>query len=375
MTTPGVLPGGFGIALLPRISPGRFIGLKSCRLREIWASNRVPALLPTNARARLGTIIHETLAAAGRGEFSSETAVENYWTTAVNNTEQEMLGSWLERSLVPLRKSVRNYEVVVLRAINKAREIALSRSPRTAPAPIGPAAGFGFELWVRTPDKKVCGYIDHVFSDETAIVIRDYKSGYLFESKDEQVVKEAFVVQLRLYAALYSFTFGQWPTRLELTPMQGPGAVVPFDPEQCIGLVSEAKSLLDDANAIVLRVNEKGLSPATLASPSPETCIHCAYRPNCSAYLHVQKNADSDWPLDVWGILKNVQRLMNGQLAVILETSNGTEAIRGISSQERHPALASVATGDRLAIFNLQKSFPVGGLQEGLYTTIYRWPG
>src|SRR5438132_11173630 len=110
VTDPGILPDHFNVAPIPRISPSRFLGLKSCRLREIWASNRVPALLPTNARARLGTIIHETLAAAGRGEFSSETAVENYWTTAANNTEQEMLGSWLERSLVPLRKSVRNYE-------------------------------------------------------------------------------------------------------------------------------------------------------------------------------------------------------------------------------------------------------------------------
>jgi hypothetical protein len=372
MTAPGVLPDSFGVALIPRISPSRFVGLKSCRLREIWASNRMPALLPTNARGRLGTIVHEMLAAAGRGELSSEAEVENYWSTVLNSTEHKMLGSWLERSLVPLRKSVRNYDVDALRAMNKAREIALSELPRAAA--IRSATGYGFELWVRTPDEKVGGYIDHVYKDEAGIVIRDYKSGYVFESNSERVVKEGFALQLRLYAALYNFTFAQWPTRLELTPTQGPSIVVPFDPAQCISLVGEAKNLLDDINALVFHINEKHRSPAALASPSPETCYHCAYRPNCSAYIHVDKNTDAAWPLDVCGIVKNLKPLMNGQLLVILETNNGTEAIRGISPEGRHPALAGVTTGERLAIFNLQKSFPDGGLKEGLYTTIYRGP-
>ena len=374
MTDPGMLPEGYGVAPIPRISPSRFLGLKSCRLREIWASNGIPALLPMNVRSHIGTIIHEMLAAAGRGELSSETELENYWARVVNSTEQEMLGSWLERSLVPLSKSVRNYAVDELRAINKAREIALCGWPR-ATAAVGGTTGCGFELWVHTPDKKVCGYIDHAYNDDDdGIVIRDYKSGYLFESADEHVVKEAFAIQLRLYAALYSFTFGQWPTRLELTPTQGPSVVVPFDPAQCINLVNEAKNLLDEIKAIVLRINEKHLSAASLASPSPETCRHCSYRPNCNAYIRVEKNAGAGWPLDVWGVVKNVKPLMNGQLAMILKTIKSTEAIRGISPEGRHPALATVTTGERLAFFNLQKSFPAGGLQEGLYTTIYRCP-
>jgi len=151
MTDPGMLPAAFGVAPIPGISPSRFVGLKSCRLREIWASNRSPVLLPMNARAHIGIIIHEMLASAGRGELSSETEVESYWAKVVNSTEQEMLESWLERSLVPLSKSVRNYAVDALRAINKAREIVLCGRPRVTPA-FGGATGHGFELWVHTPD-------------------------------------------------------------------------------------------------------------------------------------------------------------------------------------------------------------------------------
>ena len=375
MTAPGVLPNSFAIAPISRISPSRFIGLKSCWLREIWASHRLPALLPTNARAHVGTIVHEMLAAAGRGELSSEAEVESYWVTLVSSTEQEMLSNWLEHSLVPLRKSVRNYSVDAFRAINKAREIALCREGR-AVADVGSATGCGFELWVHTPDEKVCGYVDHAYYDGAGIVIRDYKSGYVFESTDAGgSVKEAFAIQLRLYAALYSFTFAQWPNKLELMPTQGPSVVVPFDPAECMNLVKEAKSLLYEINATVLRTDEKHVSPAKLASPSAETCCHCAYRPSCSAYLHIEKQIDAGWPVDVWGIIKKIQPLMNGQLAVILETLHGMEVIRGISPGGRHPALANASPGQRLAIFNLQKSFPGGGLQEGLYTTIYQCSG
>lgn len=371
MTAPGVLPSSFGAAPVQRISPSRFLGLQSCRLREIWASNRMPALLPMNARAHLGTIVHEILAAAGRGELLSEAEVENYWAILVNNTEQEMLGSWLERSLVPLRKSVRNYDVDAFRAIGKAMEIATAQRSRPA-AVVEHAKGLGFELWVHTPDQKVGGFIDHAYKDDVGIVIRDYKSGYIFESDAEHAVKEAFALQLRFYAALYSFTFARWPARLELTPTQGPSAIVPFDRAQCVNLTHLAENLLDEINAIVFRTIEKHLSPMTLASPSAETCYDCAYRPNCTAYNQVERKADARWPLDVFGTVKVVKPLMNGQLVVILETSNGTEAIRGISPTGRHPALMSINTGDGLAIFNLQKSFPDGGLQEGLYTTIYR---
>lgn len=372
MTAPGVLPNSFTVAPISRISPSRFIGLKSCWLREIWASNLVPVLLPTNARAHVGTIVHEMLAAAGRGELSSEPEVKSYWVSLVSRAEQEMLSHWLERSLVPLSKSVRNYSVDALRAIKKAREIALWRKDRAA-ADAGVGTGCGFELWVHTSDKKVCGFIDHAYHDGADIVIRDYKSGYVFEPTDAGGnVKESFAVQLRLYAALYSFTFARWPSKLELMPTEGPSVVVPFDPAECINLVNEAKSLLDEINATVLRINEKHVSSATLASPTAETCSHCAYRPNCSAYVHVQKEPDAGWPLDVRGVVKNIQPLMNGQLAVILQTSHGMEVIRSISPGGRHPALANVSPGQALAIFNLQKSFPGGGLQEGLYTTIYR---
>jgi hypothetical protein len=373
MITPGVLPNSFAIAPISRISPSKFVGLKSCWLRELWASNRVPPLLPVNARAHVGTIVHEMLAAAGRGELSSEAEVESYWVTLVNKTEREMLSHWLEHSLVPLSKSVRSYSVDALRAINKAREIALWRKGH-AVGDVAVGAGYGFELWVHSPDEKVGGYIDHAYHDGAGIVIRDYKSGYVLEPTDGGgEVKETFAVQLRLYAALYSVTFGKWPNKLELSPTQGPSVVVPFDPAECVNLVHEAKSLLDEINATVVRSNEKHVSPATLASPSAETCSHCVYRPSCTAYVNIEKQSDAGWPADVRGIIKNIQPLMNGHLALILETPNGIEVIRGISSGERHPALASVSPGQPVAVFNLQKSFPGVALQEGLYTTIYRY--
>jgi hypothetical protein len=285
-----------------------------------------------------------------------------------------MLSSWLERPLVPLSKSVRSYAVDALRAVKKAQEILSSGRERFGLEARG-RAGIGFELWVHTVDGKVGGFIDHAYFDRNGIVIRDYKSGYVFEASDEQLlVKVNFVVQLRMYAALYHSTFAQWPTRLELTPTQGSSVAIPYEPNQCTELVNAAGDILRKTNADVLRILGTGTGLEELASPSPETCRQCAYRPNCSAYMNVTKESGAGWPLDLWGCLKGITALLNGRFAVSLETSSGTEVIRGISADGRHPALVDVSNGNRLAIFNLQKGFPGGGLTEGLYTTIYRSP-
>ena len=376
MAFAGELPDSVTINVIPRISPSRFVGLKSCRLREVWASNRVPAFLPMNARARLGTIVHAVLAAAGRGEISTKAEIERNWAALVDKTEDEMRASWLDRSLVPLSKSVRTYEVDVLRTVSRASEIAETRRER-GPSQTRRAKGIGFELWVHTDDQKVSGYIDHAYVDEDGLVVRDYKSGYIVESGEDgtPILKEDYVIQLQLYAALYSVTFADWPSRLELAPLYGDSMVVPFEADACTRLLKDAKALLDETNANVVALREKGVLPAMLASPSAETCRHCAYRPACPAYAQLDTSPDAGWPADISGVVEKVQPLMNGQVAVVLKTSKTVEVIRGLSRNERHPALTSAVPGDTLAVFNLQKSFPGTGWQEGPYTAMYRRSG
>lgn len=371
MSLPGVLTRPCNPSPLERISPSRYLGLLQCKLRDLWAGNHAPQLLPTNARARLGTIVHEMLALAGKGRFLSQTDIERYWAESIEHAEKEMLDSWLERPLAPLRQSIRDFNVQSLRALKKAHEISIAATPHV-PSGRGDKQ-YGFELWVQSTDGRVCGYIDHVYKDRAGLVIRDYKSGYVFESSSDgaPTLKDAFAIQLKMYAGLYNLTYSQWPSKLEITPIQGATVVVEVHRDECLDLVAEAAELLRDTNAALLRVQTGKAKLAELASPSASVCRYCSYRPHCAAYIEASADQSEDWPLDLFGSLTKIQPLENGRLALLLETRSGTESIRGIAPENRHPALHKIKPGDRIAILNLQKAFPSGSLQEGPYTTIY----
>jgi len=70
-----------------------------------------------------------------------------------------------------------------------------------------------------------------------------------------------------LYAALYRLTFGVWPVRLEVVPLQGAPLAVPYDTEEAYGLLADAVAFLQDANRRIAEV-EIGRGQTTgLASP------------------------------------------------------------------------------------------------------------
>ena len=58
-----------------------------------------------------------------------------------------------------------------------------------------------------------------------------------------------------LYAALYRLTFGVWPDRLEVFPLQGTAVVVPYDAEEADGLLADAVAFLRDANRRIAEVD------------------------------------------------------------------------------------------------------------------------
>ena len=54
-----------------RISPSRYQSMNLCKLKEIWASNKKPLLLPQHPTAYLGTAIHAILEMTFKSEISN----------------------------------------------------------------------------------------------------------------------------------------------------------------------------------------------------------------------------------------------------------------------------------------------------------------
>ncbi len=383
---PGVLDRRLAVKPITRVSPSRYDAMKQCTLREVWAAGGQPHLLPVSPAARLGTAIHQLLEDAGRGRLASaeRPAVERRWEELVGEAEGTMRASWLERHFVLLRSSVPHFEVRQLRAQERALAIAQAAACASS-EPAQDKAAAGLEKWVATPDGSVGGYIDHVVESPGGPVLRDYKSGSIHDATagpPPAAVRESFVVQMRLCAALYAATTGSWPAKLELVPLHGDAVEIPCDAADCEALLAEAIAALARINATIAELASRHEdAEARLANPSVASCRQCLFRPACAPYRQVRKEAggDEEWPNDVWGELREMRQLGNGKLLMTIgtgPTAREVRHVRGITaSSERHPALQHVHEGDMLGIFSLRGAAATGTLSETPWTVIYKMDG
>ena len=376
MITAGVLAAREWPRPVRRVSPSRYAAWGECWLRQLWEACWKPPLLPVAPAARLGTVVHAVLEAAGKKEVEA-TEVEACWEQCLLRVENSIAENWVERCLQPLRLSVPDFEVRRLRAVRRAKEVArcaLERGPRA-----GATVGTGTELWVQSADELVGGNIDLVQERPEGLVLSDFKTGLIREpNSTASDVKPEYQVQLQLYAALYASSFNQWPVRLELVPLSGSPVPVPFDKDECVALLGRASALVRQVNERLETALAAGCGPAdfqSLATPSPSTCRYCLFRPACPAYASARGAHDTRcWPHDVFGELQTCRTLGNGRLALAVTDGARPEAswVRGIDPDpERHPALLHLSAGCRVALSNVRLSASTLSYSELMSTTIY----
>lgn len=380
LQSPGVLDFKLQLTPISRISPSRYQTLKLCALREVWAAGRQSNLLPVHPTARVGTITHRLFEDASSGRFSTDkrAIIEERWNELLTEIEQAMFDSWLERHFVPLKATVRDFEVRKIRAISRALEmVQISTIPARDDRPVI-AQEEGLEFWLETHDGLIGGYIDYVAQSQEGAVIRDYKSGDILEENSGKL-KTSYEIQLQLYAALYQATTGKWPARLEIVPLQGSPMFVPFDPQNCTDLLSEATATLKQVNSMLVSfVAVPNEAERQLANPSPSNCRQCTFRPGCVAYQQSRlANRDAGgWPNDVIGTLEEIRKLGNGKLMIIVKTDGGESTlayIRGVNSKpRRHPALEYLQNQDRIGLFNLSTNNATNTFTESQLAVIYK---
>lgn len=282
--------------------------------------------------------------------------------------------NWLERHLIPLRRSVPEYEVRRIQAIRLARDTAKA-APRSQRARRSGQFG-GYEVRVATPDGKVVGRIDQLVYGPTGIVVRDYKSGAIYreDAMGQMTLKDEYATQLRLYAALVAAMTGEWPVRLEICSLDGTIDTVPFDEDDCEALLREAAELLDATNAIVNSPETIRDQIGRLARPSAAACRFCGYRPICPAYIEKGSGDPHTWPRDVIGMVSDIQQLGNGRVLMELRVAASGTLVRVVGlnpSETRHPMLDSIRIGTAAGAFNLGQILGPSSFRKGPLTTIY----
>ena len=361
---------------LRSISPTTFSAIKKCALNVVWQHNGSPPLLPTSPKSRVGTVAHKLLAEAGQGRLTATVDTVNVrWHELLEEASTGISRSLLERHLSPLESSVPDIEVLRIRTTRMALDIARKSqiTQRKDRIHVNPPS-YGHEILVQSADGLVRGTIDAVVPEGgTGIIIQDYKSGSLVELEDgnDFRLKESYQTQLKMYAGLYAENLGEWPAYLELVSLTGERQGVPFTKNDCSDLLDEAKATLRWINETVENHPSSSL-PSILASPSPEACVFCPFRPACEPYrIAAAKQGGEHWPLDVIGTFESLTRLGNSKMMLSLTTDIGSVKIPGLSSGDRHPALLALQPGDMAGVFNLRRSRPTAPYTESRLTTVH----
>lgn len=365
-----------------RISPSRYTAMRSCLLREAWtaAGNEPP--LPPSPLAELGTIIHELLGAAGRGEFENGSGdkIQRMWLDLISQAEKRMELSAQRRHQVPLVRSIPDYEVRRLRACNRALEISGVAVRGHVGRPRQGPIHSGFEMWVESHDGRIGGYIDRATKTPEGIVLSDYKSGSVMlpgKCAGPGTVRRAYKEQLILYAALYQLKFGLWPVRLELVPLQGVPVAVSYDICEAQRLLTEADELLRNANHRIAEVESRRRGIVVLASPCVENCRLCLFRPACQAYWHARtQGAQAKWPADVKGMVEEKTRLSNGKVCMRIRQSDlptpSHITVRNLTDGfVRHSLLAKAQPGAKVALYGLNHDYHSGDYKETQNTVVF----
>lgn len=262
---------------------------------------------------------------------------------------------------------------VALRVQNLAAGPRPAAVPMPGRAPSGDLRGSIHEREFVAFNGKLIGRPDVIRDSEVV----DYKSGAMFEYDEvaqAEVVKAAYVRQLRIYGFLVKETFGWWPLRGRLLPLAGAGIAIALDPAECTRESTEAVALLDSYNMKLL----VGV-PDGLAAPSPQVCKWCPYKLLCPPFW---QTASPDWSghLDgaaVEGVLTAVPNPIHAGAAraVSLDVHAGSEARQRAQitplNLVAHPGVTSLAPGERVRIVGLRVR-PDGILVPSQRTVLFR---
>jgi CRISPR/Cas system-associated exonuclease Cas4 (RecB family) len=301
-----------------------------------------------------------------------DAAVRSAWQEAVRKVEARMAASWLERHSVPLRRSVRNYEERRLATLDYALDLARQGAARSEKHG---GLGLAPETPLVTADDRLGGQLDAVIPTLEGVVIRDYKTGQIYEDNDgERVVKAAYQLQLRLYAVLYERTQGAWPARLEVVASQGEVVEVSFTPEECEALFEDTIRRLDKFAEKVRRVRDGVLALPALANPG-EACRWCPYRPVCTAnrdWTAAAPAPEQPSRVDVRGTFQGVRPVRFGLVVLELEANGSSRPVADLDPMpNRNPALGQLQRGDAIGVFDAWQN-TTGSLVASDQTVVYK---
>ena len=362
------LPGPVHILPPARISATQVETARDCPLRFLL-DGVVPQgemALPSSSPHRYaGVLLHGLVEDARRGRAGvppERGRLVERWGERLEEVREQASengdGTWL-----PLQSTIKNLERTRLSAIDLAERQVARRST-------GRGGAGSTEAWLCNHDERVLGRVDAIDTVEGVVTLRDFKSGKLVESTGE--LKQAYVTQMLIYAALAHEQRGAWPDALELVDRHGECVPVPYSNPEATDALQRAVDTLDD---IQDRVGVGGWSgePAIdgLAKPDGGVCSGCRHRPVCTAYRKRLETAghmllsDARFPqVDVLGTVSEARYANNGTVTLVLRAAGAERFVQGLGvsgrfGREGRAPEKELSLGDTVGVFNAMPRRPI----------------
>lgn len=321
----------------------------ACRLSEAFRAAGIAPRLPTHPKAHFGILAHAFLRDAAWGAFGglSEAEIRVEWRSAVEAYELKLKSEHSDSAVVPLIRTCEDFEVNAYRLIAAAFHLSAAVRrvlDRTL------FRNRDVEVEGVSADGQIVGRLDRITWENGALAVTDIKTGHVTDFEGR--LRPELRVQLMLYSYLVHERFGQWPKTLRILPLRGDTVTVPFSPAEAEELAGKMKRILATANQIIDCVRSGNVDESELASPSPDSCRFCRYRPTCESYW-VARNAQpqGSWPRDISGAIVGIKPLGNKFHVIEIRATDGAMmVVRGIQES----AIQRIVSGMSVRVCDLK---------------------
>jgi len=332
---------------LSRVTPSAWLNLRQCAWQVLLARHfHNKPLLPVHPNATLGSILHTALEKITKGELKTKEDFNCWWDEKVKQSEHDLSNKgWGQ--FVPLKENTRHFGLKKVQVRN--RLLALQTNQPLSAGTVTRVA----EKKLATSDGLLTGQLDCIIWREGQAEIRDYKTGVITVEGDgaeiTSIIKEEYQLQMKLYACLFREAYGMYPTRLVLEDLNGVGYEVKFTPEECLNLLEEVKSFLEEINWKIATGDWEGLT-----NPG-EYCTFCTFRPACRKYISTLESTsvlpNKGWH-DLSGILTSCEEKGISGLVLQIQRMGGNIMVAGFEARRRTELTELL--NQKIAIFNVK---------------------
>ncbi|MDH6304841.1 hypothetical protein M2459_001579 [Parabacteroides sp. PF5-5] len=320
---------------IAKLQPSSFAALLyGCKyqyiLNAVIQSNKLYQL-PITPKAILGSIIHKIIELRYSGIIKTETDFDTTWHSLLKEKEIENYGEAGKGFLTDWIKYSKTKKVIFAIPLYKSVD---SERGKTCEVAI-----WGVDY--------IHGIIDKINISNDTIEIIDFKTGVLYD--DAGNVKEAYAVQLKLYALLYQLNYNKKVSKLTLIDIDGKKESICFTQEDLESLYRQVIDMVDLLN--------QGSKELLISKDIDKNCLYCKSRHLCDDYWEGEI-----LPIDVNGFVEDVN---NYGLITMKRENEETMIVTQMSYYSVNELKEIIGKNVRIVTLSVSKVMHYGKLYKG----------